>query len=149
MTVPRAMTPHKEDGTAIIEFIWLALLLIIPVVYILIAVFDVQRAAYGVSAASRSAARAFILAPDVPTAYDHANRAALVALGDQRVDGATVEITCIPTPADCLTPGSGVRVVIRMTQPLPLTPSALGDQLAPITVDSTHVESYGVFRGAK
>ncbi len=139
---------RDEQGTAVIEFIWLALLLIIPVVYILIAVFDVQRAAYGVSAASRSAARAFILAPDVATAYERANRAAVVALGDQQVEGATVVITCTPTPADCLTPGSSVRVAIHVTQPLPLTPTALGDQIAPITVDSTHVEPYGNFRGA-
>lgn len=138
-----------EEGTAVIEFIWLALLLIVPIVYILIAVFDVQRAAYGVSAASRSAARAFILAPNVPTAYERANQAATVALGDQQVDGAVIVITCTPTPADCLTPGSSVRVVVRMTQPLPLTPTALGDQIAPITVDSTHVEPYGTFRGAK
>lgn len=140
---------RAEEGTAVVEFIWLALLLIIPVVYILIAVFDVQRAAYGVSAASRSAARAFILAPDVQTAYERANRAALVALGDQRVEDAIVDIACTPTPADCLTPGSGVRVVVRMTQSLPLTPTALGDQIAPISVDSTHVEPYGTFRGAK
>ena len=140
---------RDEQGTAVVEFIWLALLLIIPIVYILVAVFDVQRSAYGVSAASRSAARAFILAPDVRTAYERANRAATVALGDQRVEDATVVITCSPTPADCLTPGSSVRVVVRMTQALPLTPTALGDQVAPITVDSTHVEPYGTFRGAK
>ena len=143
------MNPRREDGTALIEFVWLALLLLIPVVYILMAVFDLQRAAFGVSAASRSAARAFILAPDVATAYERANRAATVALGDQDVAGASVVITCTPTPADCLKPGSSVRIVVRMTQPLPLTPQALGDQLAPITVDSTHVEPYGTHRGAR
>ncbi|MDQ3156771.1 MAG: hypothetical protein M3Q98_08605, partial [Actinomycetota bacterium] len=88
------MSPRDEDGTAVIEFIWLALLLLIPVVYILIAVFDVQRAAYGVSAASRSAARAFILAPDVPTAFERADRAASVALSDQDASGASVSVTC-------------------------------------------------------
>lgn len=138
-----------EEGTAIVEFIWLALLLIIPVVYILIAVFTVQRAAYGVSAASRSAARAFLLAPDVQTAYQRANRAAEVALADQGLEGATIVITCVPTPADCLTPGSRVRVVVRMTQSLPLTPTALGDQIAPIVVDSVHVEPFGSFREAR
>ncbi|MGZ5406935.1 hypothetical protein [Aeromicrobium sp.] len=143
------MSPRDEDGTAVIEFIWLALLLLIPVVYILIAVFDVQRAAYGASAASRSAARAFVLAPDVPTAFQRADRAASVALGDQDVSGASVSVTCTPTPADCLTPGSSVRVVVRMTQPLPLTPQALGDQITPITVDSTHVEPYGTYREPK
>lgn len=140
---------HSEEGTALIEFVWLALVLIIPLTYVLIAVFDVQRAAYGVSAASRSAARAFIQAPDVPTAFQRAQRAALVALNDQHIGGATVDVSCLPTPADCLTPGSSVRVVVRMSQPLPLTPSALGAQVAPVTVDSTHVEPFGTFRGGK
>lgn len=143
------MRDRDEGGTAVIEFIWLALLLMIPVVYILIAVFDVQRAAYGVSAASRSAARAFILAPDLPTAYQRADRAAMIALGDQGIEGATVRVTCSPTPARCLTPGSAVRVVVRTTQPLPLTPRALGDQIAPIAVDSTHVEPFGTYREAR
>lgn len=140
---------EEEGGTALIEFIWLALLLMIPMVYLLIAVFDVQRASYGVSAASRSAARAFILSPDVGTAFEHARRAADVALADQDVRGASIDIRCTPTPADCLTPGSSVRVFVRVTQPLPLTPSALGDQLAPVTVDSTHVEPFGSWRGAR
>lgn len=140
------MIDRREEGTALIEFTWLALLLIIPVVYILIAVFDTQRAAYGVSAASRSAARAFILAPDVASAFARANRAAEVALDDQKVTGASVRIICVPDPNDCLTPGSSVRVFVRTTQPLPLTPQALGDQIAPITVDSTHIEPYGTFR---
>lgn len=143
------MSRQREGGTALIEFVWLAVLLIVPLSYVLIAVFDVQRAAFGVSAASRSAARAFLQSPDVPTAFQRAQRAAAVALADQDLDGATVLIVCRPTPADCLQPGSTVRVLVRMTQPLPLTPSALGAPLAAITVDSTHVEPFGTFRSAR
>lgn len=143
------MKSKREEGTALIEFIWLALLLIIPLVYVLIAVFDVQRASYGVSAATRSAARAFVLAPDTGAAFTRARRAAEVALADQDIDDASIDIRCRPAPSDCLQPGSSVRVMIRVTQPLPLTPSALGDQLAPIVVDSTHVEPYGNYRAAR
>jgi Flp pilus assembly protein TadG len=58
-------TAANEKGTATIEFIWLTLLLlVVSFVYILVAVFDTQRAAFGVSTASRSAARAFLQAPD-------------------------------------------------------------------------------------
>ncbi|MDX6277446.1 MAG: hypothetical protein QOJ72_1574 [Nocardioidaceae bacterium] len=138
-----------DDGTATVEFVWLTILLLVPFVYILIAVFDTQRAAYGVSTASRSAARAFIQAPDVATGERRARMAARVALGDQSLPTASVQITCLPSPADCLTPGSSVRVLIRTTQPLPLTPSALGTQLGGITVDSTHVEPFGSFRSKR
>jgi Flp pilus assembly protein TadG len=137
---------NREDGTATIEFVWLSILLLVPFVYILVAVFDTQRASYGVSTASRSAARAFLQAPDVATGEKRARLAARVALDDQGLPGASVRITCLPSPADCLRPGSSVRVVVRTTQALPLTPSALGAQLGGITVDSTHTEPYGTFR---
>lgn len=142
------MTRRRESGTATVEFIWLTILLLVPFVYSLIAVFDTQRASYAVSAASKSAARAYLQAAD-PAAADHRARvAARVALDDQDVE-ADVAITCKPGPADCLQPGSSVRVVVSTVQPLPLTPSALGDQLGGIAVDSSHTESFGTFRAGR
>lgn len=138
-----------EEGTATIEFIWLALLLLMPLVYLLIAVFDTQRAAFGVSTASRSAARAFLQADDVAAGEQRARQAARVALGDQGLDDANIQVTCLPTPAACFEPGSSVRVVVRVTQPLPLTPDALGSRLGGVTVDSTHTEPYGSFRSPR
>jgi Flp pilus assembly protein TadG len=142
-------TRRGSDGTATVEFVWLTILLLAPFVYILIAVFDTQRAAFGVSTASRAAARAFIQAPDVATGERRARTAARVALDDQALPDASVQITCLPSPADCLSPGSSVRVLIRTTQPLPLTPSALGSQLGGITVDSVHTEPFGTFRSRR
>lgn len=140
---------RRDDGTATIEFVWLSILLLVPLVYILIAVFDAQRASFGVSTASRSAARAFLQAPDVASGERRAQLAARMALDDQGLPAARVRIRCLPSPADCLRPGSSVRVVVRTTQPLPLTPRVLGDQLARITVDSTHTEPYGSFRAER
>lgn len=142
------MTRRDESGTATVEFIWLTILLLAPFVYALIAVFDTQRASFAVSAASRSAARAFLQAPDPESGEQRARVAARVALDDQAVD-ADVVITCEPGPADCLQPGSSVRVVVRTVQPLPLTPSALGDQLGGIAVDSTHTEPFGTYRAGR
>lgn len=138
-----------DDGTATIEFIWLTLLLLVPLVYLLIAVFDTQRAAYGVSTASRSAARAFLQADGVAAGEQRARQAARVALADQGLDAADVQVSCLPTPADCLQPGSSVRVVVRVRQPLPLTPDVLGPRLGAVTVDSTHTEPYGSFRSPR
>jgi Flp pilus assembly protein TadG len=135
-----------SDGTATIEFVWLSILLLVPFVYIVVAVFDAQRASYGVSTASRSAARAFLQAPDPAAGEQRARLAARVALDDQGLPAASIRISCLPTAGDCLRPGSSVRVVVRTTQTLPLTPSALGSQLGGITVDSTHTEPYGSFR---
>jgi hypothetical protein len=142
------MPRRRERGTATVEFVWMTILLLVPFVYILIAVFDTQRASYAVSAASRSAARAYLMAADPASGEQRARIAAQVALSDHGVD-ADVHITCLPSPADCLQPGSSVRVVVRAVQPLPLTPSVLGDQLGGIAVDSTHAESFGTYRAGR
>lgn len=138
-----------DAGTATIEFVWMSLLLLVPLVYVLLAVFDTQRAAYGVSTASRAAALAFLQSPDVASGERRAQVAARAALDDQGVDEARVEVTCLPAAADCFEPGSSVRVTVRATQRLPLTPRALGPQLGGITVDSTHTEPYGSFRARR
>jgi Flp pilus assembly protein TadG len=143
------VTDGDEQGTATVEFIWLSLLLLVPLVYVLLAVFDTQRAAYGVSTASRSAARAFLQSPDVASAEQRARVAARAALEDQGLGVADVRITCLPRSDACLEPGSSVRIVVRTTQPLPLTPKALGGQLGGVTVDSTHTEPYGTYRRAR
>ena len=138
-----------EIGTATVEFIWMSLLLLVPLIYVLLAVFDTQRAAYGVSTASRAAALAFLQSPDAASGERRAQVAARVALDDQGITGARVDVTCLPSASDCFEPGSSVRVVVRATQRLPLTPRALGPQLGGITVDSTHTEPYGSFRARR
>lgn len=139
---------RDERGSALIEFIWLGLILLIPVVYVLISVFSVQSASYGVSAASRAAGRAFVLSPDQQAGYLRADRAAGIALSDQGVDRGQVDvrISCAPDPDRCLSPGSVVTVVVTASRPLPLTPDFLGRARPAITVDSTHTEPYGTFR---
>lgn len=136
---------ERDRGTALIEFIWLGLLLLVPLVYLMVAASEVQRAAYGVSTASRAAGRAFVLAPDVIAARERAERAARTALADQGIDmgAAAVEIECTPR---CLAPGSTVTVIVSVRQRLPLAPEVLGGAAPVVTVDATHVEPYGTFR---
>lgn len=135
----------SDRGSASIEFVWLTLILLVPFVYILLAVFDTQRAAYAVSLSSKAAARAYLQAPDPGVAEQRARQAARVALDDQAVT-ADVTIRCLPSAADCLRPGSSVQVTVRAMQPLPLVPSALGGELGGISVDSSHRESFGTYR---
>ncbi|MDO9378664.1 MAG: hypothetical protein Q7T56_07425 [Nocardioidaceae bacterium] len=142
------MRRRDERGSAIVEVTWLALILMVPLVYLLLSVFDLQRASYGVSAASRAAGRAFVLAPDQRTAQARAQHAAEVAMRDQGLDleQAQVQVSCRPDPARCLAPGAVVTVLVRARQPLPLVPSFLGSGRPEVRVQSTHVEPYGTFR---
>ena len=142
---------RDEAGTAIVEFVWLAILLLVPLLYIVLAVFATQRASYAASAAARSASRAFVTSPDQATAYARAEAAARLAFADQGIDAADFRlvISCRPDPGSCLTPGSVVAADVRSAADLPLIPAALGDNTPRISVEAVHRSPYGTFREAR
>ena len=144
------MRRRDESGTAIVEFVWLALLLIVPLLYVVLAAFDTQRTAYAASAAARSAGRAFLTSPDQASAHHRAQTAARLAVRDQRLQGAPdLRITCRPDPGACLAPGSVVVAEVHSSVKLPLLPVIFGDQAPAIGVDSVHEAPYGTFREAR
>ena len=141
---------RDESGTALVEFVWLAILLLVPLLYIVLAAFDTQRAAYAASAAARSAGRAFVTAPDQASGYARAEAAVRLAYRDQKLDTVPrVRISCRPDPRNCLSPGSVVRAEVYSSVSLPLMPSALGSNTPTIRVDSEHEAPYGTFREAR
>lgn len=143
------MIGRRDDGgSALVEFIWLGILLLIPLVYIVLSISSAQQAAYGASTASRAAGRAFSLAPDAISGRERALAAAHTALADQGIAAKSVDIrlSCAPSDASCLTPGSSVTVAVVVHQRLPLVPDFLGGAAPAITVDATHVEPYGTYR---
>ncbi len=144
----KAHGEQSEEGTALVEVTWLALLLLVPLVYLLVAVFDVQRASFGVSAASRAAARAYSLAPDEAVGRARAQQAAAVALRDQGIEPRSVQlsVSCSPSPGNCLAPGSVVSVRLSHQVRLPLAPEALGGGAPSIRVEADQRFPYGTFR---
>ena len=144
----RSARAVDEAGSALIELSWLAILLLVPLVYVITSVFDVQRAAYGVTAATRAAGRAYVLSPDLASAQARAYQAAAVALRDQGIELAPEDlvITCRPEPTSCLQPGSSVLVSMQLQVPLPLMPSTLGDFAPSIRVAASHLAPYGTYR---
>jgi Flp pilus assembly protein TadG len=139
---------RDERGTALVEAVWLVILLLVPLVYVVLAVFDVQRASYGVSGAARAAARAYTLAPDEASAAARARAAAAVALRDQGIEPGEVQlsVTCSPLPDNCLTPGGTVRVDLSHQVRLPLAPSALGGSAPSFRVETSSTIAYGTYR---
>ncbi|HET6298140.1 MAG TPA: hypothetical protein VFG33_32485 [Kribbella sp.] len=142
---------RDEQGSAVVEFSWLALLLLVPLVYVMLGVFDVQRASYGATAATRAAGRAFIIVPaglSEDEARTRAFEAARLAMKDQglELEPSQLSITCNPA---CLEPGSTVTVELNAEVPLPLIPDALGGERPAIHISATHTEPYGDYREAK
>jgi Flp pilus assembly protein TadG len=135
----------SDDGAAMIEFVILAVALAVPLSYLLLAVFDVQRAAYGATSATREAARVFVRAPSTTEAEVRARAAAGVSLADHGVllsDG-DLEVSCSASP--CLTPGARVSFTYRVQVPLPLVP-VIGDRaLVSVPVTATHTQTVDAY----
>jgi hypothetical protein len=142
------MRDRDERGTALVEVTWLSILLLVPLVYVVLAVFEVQRAAFAVDAATRAAGRAYSLAPTEGEAGARARSAAAVALHDQGLElpDGSISVSCEPDPHDCLSPGSVIQVRMTMPVALPLMPDALGGDTPSIRVDAEHSVPYGTFR---
>lgn len=141
---------RDQAGTALVEFCWLALLLLVPLVYVVLTVFAAQRASFAAADAARVAGRAYLTAPDQGTAAGRAELAVRLAFADQGVDASPhLRISCRPDPTRCLSPGSVVTIRVWGSVPLPLLPAVLGKGRPSIRIESEHSAPYGEFREAR
>ncbi|MEZ0578444.1 hypothetical protein [Nocardioides sp. MH1] len=117
-----------EEGSAIVELVWLGILLLVPLLWIVLSVSHVQQGAFGVAAAARAAGRAYALAPDDASGRAAATAVARRALADQGLGDAPldVSVTCTPFPHDCHSGTSVITVRIRSAVELPPLPDFLG-----------------------
>jgi Flp pilus assembly protein TadG len=138
----------SQQGSALVELTWLGILLVLPVLWIVMSVFQVQRGAFGVSAAARAAARAYALAPDDASGLARARTAARVALADQGVHDPAlqVRVSCTPYPADCHQGTSVIKVAVHSRVVLPMLPAALGGNRPSFSLDATQTVPIGQFQ---
>ena len=137
---------RDERGSALVELVWLGILLLVPLLWIVVSVFDVQRGAFGVESAARSAARAYALAPDDSTGRERARAAAQQALADQGLEDAPVEIDVdCGGFADCHS-GTAVITVRDSRVELPLMPDVLGGGAPSFALASSHTVPIGQYQ---
>ena len=137
----------SECGAAVVEFCFLALLLMVPVVYVVLAVFRVQAGSYGITAAAREAGRAFVTADDPELAERRARAAAAIAAADQGLTLAPGALTISCSARPCLTPDSRVVVEIDSAVSLPFLPAVFADRaLASIALHARHIEVVDLYR---
>src|SRR6478752_5398738 len=74
--------PDREQGSAVVEFTFLALLLMVPLVYFVITVGQIQGGSFAVVGAADQAAKVYVAQPDASTAQAAAERAVSLALSD-------------------------------------------------------------------
>ena len=122
---------RDERGSALVEFVFIALVVFVPLVYIVAGFSAVQRGVFASTAAAREAGRAMGTAPDPVTGQERAMRAAQLAVEDQSVEAPDLRLAYAPAGASCesagsytptLTPGEEFSVCVTVTVRIPLLP---------------------------
>ncbi len=133
------MNRPDDEGSAAVEFLMLTLLLLIPIVYLVLAVFTIQGASFAAAGAARDAARVLATTTDPAGATRSVESGAALAFEDFSIGVAPlVTVTC--EAAGCDEPGSLVHVTVSARVPLPLLPSFLVERATvPISASSTGV----------
>ncbi|MGY1914430.1 hypothetical protein [Blastococcus sp. SYSU DS0973] len=120
-----------ERGSALVEFVFVALVVFVPLVYIVAGFSAVQRGVFASQAAAREAGRAMGTAPDPVTGHERALRATELAVEDQSVEATDVRLAYAPAAAGCdaaggyspaLAPGEEFSVCVTVTVRIPLLP---------------------------
>jgi hypothetical protein len=122
---------RNESGSALVEFVFIAVVVFVPLVYVVAGFSAVQRGVFASTAAAREAGRAMATAPDPASGQERALRAAQLAVEDQAVDAADLRLAFAPAGAGCeaagsylptLTPGEEFSVCVTVTVRIPLMP---------------------------
>lgn len=140
------MKGRDESGSALVEFAWLGLILMVPLVWIVLSVFEVQRGAFAISGAARAAGRAYALADSDAAGMVQARAAVRDALDDQGAQGQpfVLRVSCGGL-TDCHTRGAVIEVRVATKVKLPLLPDIFGSGSPSFALDSTHTVPIGQF----
>jgi len=140
-----------EAGSASLEFITAGMILLLPLVYLILTMSQLQAGSLAVEGAARQAVRVFVQSDTLGEASARAQRAVDVALADHGlpVGSATVSVGCAPHPGDCLHRGGEVTVTVATSVTLPLVPPVLDlDVALAIPMRAVATERVSRFWGA-
>jgi len=139
---------RADEGSALVEFVWLAIVLMVPLVYVVLTASAVQRTAFGLTSAARDAARAYATAGSDPTGERRAERAAQIAMHDQGVTW-TASGRIVTCGACDYAPGSRFTVTLHARVKLPVVPSWMCGHLcaAGVRVSAHHSEQISCYAG--
>ncbi|NKX51543.1 hypothetical protein HER39_13390 [Arthrobacter deserti] len=126
--------PGAESGSAVVEFLFLGTLLLVPVVYFIVGVGQVQAGSFAVVSAADHGAKVFAAADSPAAGRGRAEQAALVSARDFGFDRERLSLQASCSTDPCLEPGSTVTVDVSLDVPLPFL---AGLDLTAVTVSST------------
>jgi hypothetical protein len=142
---PSTRRGRVDEGRAVVEFVFLGILLLLPLTYLVLTLARIQSAAFCASLAGREASRAFVTGTDDEQAHGRAFAAAAIAFEDFDFDReAALSVGCDGSP--CLRPGGVVTSTAVIDVPLPLIPDFLAGTLpSSVSISSTHVATVDTY----
>jgi Flp pilus assembly protein TadG len=153
---PTTRPSHLDSGAAIVEFVMLGVVLLIPLMYLALAVSAVQRSLYGVTQAAREAGRAYATGT-IEKAAERALYAAQLAMEDQGLSSDGITVLYGPADTDCraagtepwpLMPGAEFAVCVTRTITVPAVPGMLlGDRNTVTGRYVVHADDYRNYGG--
>lgn len=129
-----------DEGSAALEFIGLGVVLLVPLVYLVLALGAIQGQLLGVESAARHAARTMSSASDERDAAARADATVGSAIEEYGMDPGSVQVTirCAPEGAGCPSAGATVVVTVTTKVALPLVPSVFGlDRIGTVPVQAS------------
>jgi Flp pilus assembly protein TadG len=143
---------RDDDGNAIIEFVFVAVVVLVPLVYLIVAVSAVQRSRLAVAQAAREAGRAFATSPDSSTAAARTRAAVRIALSDQGLpDDVTLRYVAPGASCDsaAVTPrlraGSQFTICVSRHANVPAVPSVVqGHGITTVGKFTVHVDDFRI-----
>jgi hypothetical protein len=131
-----------ERGSASLEFLTVGLILLVPLVYLVLAVSAVQAGSFAVEGAARQAARVAVLQRDAGAVDGAVTRAVAIALADYGLDPAAADVAVSCAERGCLEPGVRVSVTVRTEIALPFAPAVLElDRIASVPVEASATQT--------
>ena len=136
-----------EVGSASLEFLTVGMILLVPLVYLVLAVASIQAAALGVEGAARQAARVAVLQADGASAAS-VERTVRVVLADYGVDAGTASVS-VDCSGPCDEPGTRITVRVGAAVALPLVPQALAaSSIGTVRLDGIATHTVSRFAGS-
>ncbi|WP_347107855.1 hypothetical protein AAHB33_13000 [Paenarthrobacter sp. S56] len=140
------VSDDSEKGSAAVEFVVLAMMLLLPVVYFVVTVGQIQAGMFAVVGAADYAAKAYVSGSEPVEARARAERSVAMALEDYGFSpqSAVMDVSC--DRPDCLSAGATVSVAVELTVGLPMVPFGEAVHLNAAVLHSSSTQKVGRFQ---
>ena len=106
---------QRDAGNATVEFVGIAIAMMVPLAYAIVAMAQLQSAVFAVEGAAQMATRAYVQASSDLMGRYAAARSAAIAGRNHGLIITMDNVTIACDVANCLTPGTPVRITVRTT----------------------------------